>query len=116
MPGAPELLVILAIVFLVFGASRLPNLARSLGKAKNEFQEGMKEGAAEKPEPAAQPAAPPAPQPAAQPAAAPAPQPAAQPAAAPAPQPAAEATAQPAAQPAPQPVVEADTTSDPGQS
>jgi len=104
MPGAPELLVILAIVFLVFGASRLPNLARSLGKAKNEFQEGMKEGAAEKPEPAAQPAA------------APAPQPAAQPAAAPAPQPAAEATAQPAAQPAPQPVVEADTTSDPGQS
>ena len=50
MPGAPELLIILAIVFLVFGASRLPHLARSLGKAKSEFHEGMKEGAAEKPE------------------------------------------------------------------
>ena len=62
MPGAPELLIILAIVFLVFGASRLPHLARSLGKAKTEFHEGMKEGASEKPEepteqPAAQPAA-----------------------------------------------------------
>ena len=51
MPGAPELLIILAIVFLVFGASRLPHLARSLGKAKTEFQEGMKEGAGDKTEP-----------------------------------------------------------------
>ena len=49
MPGVPELLVILAIVFLVFGASRLPNIARSLGKAKSEFQEGIKEGGDEKP-------------------------------------------------------------------
>ncbi|HXY72580.1 MAG TPA: twin-arginine translocase TatA/TatE family subunit [Actinomycetota bacterium] len=57
MPGAPELLVILAIVFLVFGASRLPNLARSLGKAKTEFQRGLKEGSEEKP---AQPEQPPA--------------------------------------------------------
>ena len=44
MPGLPELLVILAIVFLVFGAARLPHLARSLGKAKTEFQQGIKEG------------------------------------------------------------------------
>ena len=44
MPGLPELLVILAIVFLVFGAARLPHLARSLGKAKTEFQQGLKEG------------------------------------------------------------------------
>jgi sec-independent protein translocase protein TatA len=44
MPGVPELLVILAIVFLVFGASRLPQLARSLGKARTEFQKGVKEG------------------------------------------------------------------------
>lgn len=47
MPGVPELLVILAIVFLVFGASRLPQLARSLGKAKTEFQQGVKEGGKE---------------------------------------------------------------------
>ena len=44
MPGLPELLVILAIVFLVFGAARLPHLARSLGRAKTEFQQGMKDG------------------------------------------------------------------------
>jgi sec-independent protein translocase protein TatA len=44
MPGLPELLVILAIVFLVFGAARLPHLARSMGKAKTEFQQGIKEG------------------------------------------------------------------------
>jgi len=47
MPGLPELLVILAIVFLVFGAARLPHLARSLGKAKTELQQGLKEGGKE---------------------------------------------------------------------
>ena len=47
MPGVPELLVILAIVFLIFGASRLPQLARSLGKARTEFQAGVKEGGKE---------------------------------------------------------------------
>ena len=44
MPGVPELLIILGIVVLVFGASRLPQLARSLGKAKTEFQKGLSEG------------------------------------------------------------------------
>jgi sec-independent protein translocase protein TatA len=44
MPGVPELLIILGIVVLVFGASRLPQLARSLGKAKTEFQKGISEG------------------------------------------------------------------------
>jgi sec-independent protein translocase protein TatA len=47
MPGVPELLVILAIVFLIFGAAKLPQLARSLGKAKTEFHEGLKEGGKE---------------------------------------------------------------------
>jgi len=43
--GAPELLIILIIVMLVFGSSRLPKLARSIGQAQKEFKEGVKEGA-----------------------------------------------------------------------
>ncbi len=42
--GAPELLIILVVVLLVFGGAKLPELARSLGKAKNEFQKGVDEG------------------------------------------------------------------------
>ena len=38
--GAPELLIILVVVLLLFGASRLPKLARSLGDAKREFEKG----------------------------------------------------------------------------
>ena len=52
MPGGPELLLILVIVLLVFGASRLPNLARSIGRAKTEFQKGVKEGAQDDKRPA----------------------------------------------------------------
>jgi sec-independent protein translocase protein TatA len=44
MPGAQELLIVLLIVVVIFGASRIPQLARSLGKAKTEFHEGLKEG------------------------------------------------------------------------
>jgi sec-independent protein translocase protein TatA len=36
--GAPELIIILIIVVLIFGGSKLPKLARSLGEAKNEFE------------------------------------------------------------------------------
>ena len=39
--GFPELVVILIIVLLVFGAARLPEIARSLGKAINEFKKAM---------------------------------------------------------------------------
>jgi sec-independent protein translocase protein TatA len=42
--GAPELLILLAIVFLLFGATRLPKLARSLGQASKEFKDGVAEG------------------------------------------------------------------------
>ena len=43
--GAPELLIVLVIVVLVFGSSRLPKLARSLGQAQKEFKKGVDEGA-----------------------------------------------------------------------
>lgn len=47
--GLPEVLLLLAIVLLIFGASRLPALARSLGKSTHEFKAGMREGDAEEP-------------------------------------------------------------------
>lgn len=42
--GAPELLVILLIVLVVFGGTQLPKLARSLGQASKEFKSGVAEG------------------------------------------------------------------------
>ena len=36
--GPTELLIILAIVLLIFGGTKLPKLARSLGEAKKEFE------------------------------------------------------------------------------
>jgi len=39
--GAPELLIILAVIMLLFGSTRLPNLARSLGQASKEFKNGV---------------------------------------------------------------------------
>lgn len=43
--GPTELIIILVIVMLLFGATRLPKLARSLGQASKEFKEGIREGA-----------------------------------------------------------------------
>ena len=42
--GAPELLIILVVVLLLFGSTRLPKLARSLGQASKEFKQGVNEG------------------------------------------------------------------------
>jgi len=42
--GTPELLVIAAVIFLLFGATRLPQLAKSLGQSKRAFKEGLDEG------------------------------------------------------------------------
>lgn len=42
--GLPELLVILFIVILIFGASRLPELGRGIGKGIKNFKESTKEG------------------------------------------------------------------------
>lgn len=41
--GAPELLIILVLVLLVFGGAKLPKLARSLGEAQKEFRHGTTE-------------------------------------------------------------------------
>jgi sec-independent protein translocase protein TatA len=41
--GMGELIVILLIILLLFGASRLPEIARSLGKSVKEFKKAMKE-------------------------------------------------------------------------
>jgi sec-independent protein translocase protein TatA len=43
MPGGWELILIVAVLFLLFGASRLPQLAKSLGQTRRAFKEGMRE-------------------------------------------------------------------------
>ena len=40
--GAPELIIVLLIVLLIFGGAKLPKLARSLGEAKTEFEKSAK--------------------------------------------------------------------------
>lgn len=42
--GIPELLIILFIVILVFGASRLPELGRGIGKGIKNFKDATKDG------------------------------------------------------------------------
>jgi TatA/E family protein of Tat protein translocase len=42
--GAPELIIVLLIILLIFGGAKLPQLARSLGKAQSEFKKGSEEG------------------------------------------------------------------------
>ena len=41
--GTPEILVIAVVIFLLFGATRLPQLAKSLGQSKRAFKEGLAE-------------------------------------------------------------------------
>jgi twin arginine-targeting protein translocase, TatA/E family len=43
IPGGPELLIILLIAVLLFGANKIPKLARSSGEAIGEFQKGREE-------------------------------------------------------------------------
>jgi sec-independent protein translocase protein TatA len=45
--GIPELIVILFLVLLIFGASRLPEIGRGIGKGIRNFKEATKEGARE---------------------------------------------------------------------
>jgi len=41
--GTTEILIIVAVLFLLFGATRLPQLAKSLGQSRKAFKEGMRE-------------------------------------------------------------------------
>lgn len=43
LPGGSELVIVLLIVVLLFGSKKLPELAKSVGKAKKEFKAGMAE-------------------------------------------------------------------------
>ena len=52
--GPIELLLILAALLLLFGAKKLPELARGIGKSVTSFKSGLNEGAEEEAEIAAQ--------------------------------------------------------------
>ncbi|ADB61314.1 twin-arginine translocation protein, TatA/E family subunit [Haloterrigena turkmenica DSM 5511] len=40
-PGAPELLIIVGVAILLFGAQKIPKLARSIGESTGEFKKGQ---------------------------------------------------------------------------
>jgi sec-independent protein translocase protein TatA len=42
----PEVIVVLVVILVLFGGSRIPKLARNLGQAQKEFKKGLSEGAA----------------------------------------------------------------------
>ena len=44
MPGPETLLLVAIVAIVIFGGAKIPELARSLGKAKGEFQKGLSEG------------------------------------------------------------------------
>jgi len=43
--GIPELLIILCIIILIFGANRLPEIGRGIGKGIRNFKDATKDGA-----------------------------------------------------------------------
>lgn len=47
MIGTTEILIIAAVVMVLFGGSAIPKFAKSLGKAKSEFEHGINEGQSE---------------------------------------------------------------------
>ncbi len=45
--GPTEIILILVVLILLFGAKKIPDLARSIGRSLNEFKKGREEGAAD---------------------------------------------------------------------
>ena len=50
MPSGPEFLIVVVVLILLFGARRLPELARSLGRSLSEFKKGREEPILDEPE------------------------------------------------------------------
>lgn len=46
--GVPELIVILFIIIMIFGANRLPEIGRGIGKGIRNFKDSTREGVADK--------------------------------------------------------------------
>ena len=44
MPGLTEILVVVAVIAILFGAKKIPQMANSLGRSLSEFKRGRKEG------------------------------------------------------------------------
>jgi len=44
MIGSSEIIIIAIVILVLFGAAAIPRFAKSLGKAKKEFEKGLKEG------------------------------------------------------------------------
>ncbi len=45
--GPPELIILAVLLLVVFGGSKIPQLARNLGKAQSEFKKGLEAGKAD---------------------------------------------------------------------
>ena len=56
-PGFWQILIVIALAVVLFGAKKIPELARSIGKAKGEFKKGRAEGEKEDEVPADEPEA-----------------------------------------------------------
>ena len=55
IPGGPELFIVLGVILLLFGSTKLPKLARSLGASVTEFKKGVKAGDGDEPKKVAAP-------------------------------------------------------------
>jgi sec-independent protein translocase protein TatA len=42
--GAPEALIVLVVILVLFGGSQIPKMARNLGQAQKEFKKGLSDG------------------------------------------------------------------------